>query len=61
MFPGLFDQFLEVNLFRYITFRMAAAGLSAFAFALWWGRPVIGWLKKNRVGEKVEKTEEESE
>jgi phospho-N-acetylmuramoyl-pentapeptide-transferase len=57
VFPGLFDELLEVNLFRYISFRMAAAGLSAFALALWWGRPVIGWLARHRVGEKVGKTD----
>jgi phospho-N-acetylmuramoyl-pentapeptide-transferase len=57
VFPGLFDELLHVNLFRYISFRMAAAGLSAFALALWWGRPAIAWLKAHRVGEKVEKTD----
>jgi len=59
VFPGLFDELLEVNLFRYISFRMAAAGLSAFALALWWGRPTIGWLARHKVGEKAGKTDSE--
>jgi phospho-N-acetylmuramoyl-pentapeptide-transferase len=57
VFPVIFDELLEVNLFRYISFRMAAATLSAFVFALWWGRPVIAWLKRHRVGEQVDKTD----
>ena len=35
MFPGLFDQLLEVNIFRYISFRMVAATLSAFTSSVW--------------------------
>jgi phospho-N-acetylmuramoyl-pentapeptide-transferase len=57
MFPGLFDELLEVDLFGYITFRVAAAGLTAFALALWWGGPVIRWLKRHRVSEDVSKTD----
>lgn len=57
MFPGLFDELLSVNLFRYISFRMAAATLSAFLFALWWGGPTIRWLKRHRVGEQTAKTD----
>jgi phospho-N-acetylmuramoyl-pentapeptide-transferase len=57
VFPGLFDELLEVNLFRYISFRVAAAALSAFALALWWGRPAIAWLRRHRVGERVDKTD----
>ena len=57
MLPGVFDQFLEVNLFRYISFRMIAATLSAFAFALWWGGPMIRWLKRHRVSEQTDKTD----
>jgi phospho-N-acetylmuramoyl-pentapeptide-transferase len=57
VFPGLFDELLEVNLFRYISFRMAAAALSAFVLALWWGRPAIAWLRRHRVGERVDKTD----
>jgi phospho-N-acetylmuramoyl-pentapeptide-transferase len=57
VFPGLFDELLSVNLFRYISFRMAAATLSAFLFALWWGGPTIRWLKRHKVGEDVSKTD----
>ena len=59
MFPGVFAEILEVNLFRYISFRMIAATLSAFAFALWWGGPAIRWLKRHRVGEQTSKTDSE--
>jgi hypothetical protein len=57
VFPGLFDELLSVNLFWYISFRMAAATLSAFLFALWWGGPTIRWLKRHRVGEQTAKTD----
>jgi phospho-N-acetylmuramoyl-pentapeptide-transferase len=57
MFPALFDSLLGVDLFRYISFRMAAAALTAFALALWWGGPAIRWLRKHKVGEDVTKTD----
>ena len=57
MFPGLFDDLLSVELFGYITFRVAAAGLTAFALALWWGAPTIRWLRRHKVGEDVSKTD----
>ena len=57
MFPSLLAELLDVDLFRYITFRVAAAGLTAFLLALWWGRPTIAWLKRHRVGEDVSKTD----
>jgi len=57
MFPGLFDQLAGVDLFGYITFRVAAAGLTAFALALWWGRPVIAWLQRHSVREDTSKTD----
>ena len=57
MFPVLLDKFLGLNLFGYITFRVAMAGLTAFALALWWGRPAIAWLKRHKVGEDVTKTD----
>jgi phospho-N-acetylmuramoyl-pentapeptide-transferase len=57
MFPGLFDQLAGVDLFGYITFRVAAAGLTAFALALWWGRPVIAWLHRHSVREDTSKTD----
>lgn len=57
MFPVLLDKFLGLNLFGYITFRVAMAGLTAFALALWWGRPAIAWLRRHKVGEDVTKTD----
>ncbi|MFT5283923.1 MAG: phospho-N-acetylmuramoyl-pentapeptide-transferase [Planctomycetota bacterium] len=57
MIPGVFDDIFGVRLFGYISFRMAMAALSAFAFALWWGRPTIAWLRKHRVQEDVSKTD----
>ncbi|MCC7015280.1 MAG: phospho-N-acetylmuramoyl-pentapeptide-transferase [Planctomycetes bacterium] len=57
MFPALFDELLRIDLFRYISFRMAAAALTAFALALWWGGPTIRWLRRHKVGEDVTKTD----
>ncbi|MFN0009446.1 MAG: phospho-N-acetylmuramoyl-pentapeptide-transferase [Planctomycetota bacterium] len=56
MLPGLFDDVLGWSLFGYISFRMAMAGLTAFAFALLAGGPTIRWLARHRVGEDVSKT-----
>ena len=56
MLPGLLAELFGVDLFHYITFRVAAAGLTAFLLALWWGRPTIAWLKRHRVGEEVSET-----
>jgi phospho-N-acetylmuramoyl-pentapeptide-transferase len=55
--PGIFDDALGMQLFGYVTFRVAMAGLTAFLFALWWGNIVIAWLKRHRVVEDVEKTD----
>ncbi|MCA9615153.1 MAG: hypothetical protein KC586_20500, partial [Myxococcales bacterium] len=57
MLPGIFDDALGVQLFGYVTFRVAMATLTAFLFALWWGHFVIRWLKGHRVLEDVEKTD----
>ena len=57
MLPGIFDDALGMQLFGYVTFRVAMAGLTAFLFALWWGNSVIRWLKSHRVLEDVEKTD----
>ncbi|MCK6448659.1 MAG: phospho-N-acetylmuramoyl-pentapeptide-transferase [Planctomycetes bacterium] len=57
MLPVVLNRLFGVDLFGYITFRVALAGLTAFAFALWWGKPVIAWLKKHKVGEDVTKTD----
>lgn len=53
MFPGIFDDHLGIQLFGYISFRMAMAALTAFAFAIWWGRPAIEWLRAHKVREGV--------
>lgn len=57
MIPGIFDEFFDLPLFGYITFRVAMAGLTAFLFALWWGRWTIRWLKANKVVEDLSKTD----
>lgn len=44
-------------LFGYISFRTAMAALTAFAIALVVGPRTIAWLKRNRVGEDVTKTD----
>ena len=55
MIPGLFDDFLGVRIFGYITFRVAMAGLTAFALAMLVGKPAIAWLERQGVGEDVSK------
>ena len=55
MLPGIFEDLLGIRLFGYITFRVAMAGLTAFLLAMWWGKPVIAWLRRHSVGEDVEK------
>jgi phospho-N-acetylmuramoyl-pentapeptide-transferase len=50
-------ELLGVNLFGYITFRMAMAAFTAFALALWMGKPTIAWLKRHRVREDVSKSD----
>jgi hypothetical protein len=57
MIPGLFEDIFGWRLFGYISFRMAMAGLTAFAFALAAGGPTIRWLARHRVGEDVSKTD----
>jgi phospho-N-acetylmuramoyl-pentapeptide-transferase len=57
MLPALFDDVFGWSLFGFISFRMAMAGLTAFAFALLAGGPTIRWLARHRVGEDVSKTD----
>src|SRR5262249_11238043 len=47
--PGL--GFL--NVFRYITFRSAYAAVFALFLALVLGKPVIAWLRRFRIGQKI--------
>jgi phospho-N-acetylmuramoyl-pentapeptide-transferase len=53
LFEPLFDEFIFFNLFRYITFRAAAAMATALFFSLVLGPPVIRWLTRLRVGQVV--------
>jgi phospho-N-acetylmuramoyl-pentapeptide-transferase len=55
--PTILDEYLGIQLFGYITFRVVMAGLTAFILALWWGRWTIGWLKRNKVVEDLSKTD----
>jgi phospho-N-acetylmuramoyl-pentapeptide-transferase len=57
MFPALFDELWGLDLFGYISFRVAAAALTAFALALAFGGPTIRWLRAKKVGEDVTKTD----
>ncbi|MEE8467435.1 MAG: phospho-N-acetylmuramoyl-pentapeptide-transferase [Planctomycetota bacterium] len=57
MIPGLWSDVMGMQLFGYISFRTAMAGLTAFALALVMGRPAIAWLRRHRVGEDVTKTD----
>ncbi len=53
MFPGIFDDVFGVQLFGYISFRMGMAALTAFLFAIVFGRPAIAWLTARKVREGV--------
>ena len=57
MIPGLFEDLIQMDLFGYITFRMAMAGLTAFVLAIWWGGRTIHWLKSKRVVEDLSATD----
>lgn len=57
MIPGLLEQFFGVSLFGYITFRTVAAALTAFVLALVLGKPMIAWLRRNKVGEDTTKVD----
>ena len=47
------DLWFGFNLFRYITFRAAAAAIMAFALTLLCGGRIIGKLRELKVGEKI--------
>jgi len=57
MIPGILDEYFGLQLFGYITFRVALAGLTAFVLALWFGALAIGWLERNKVLEDLTKTD----
>ena len=56
MLYAILHDWLGVRLFGYISFRAALAALSGFALALWWGRPTIAWLMRQRVTERLTDT-----
>ncbi len=49
----LTDSFPSLRLLRYTTFRTIMAVLTAFAFALIFGRPIINWLFRHRFRDVV--------
>ncbi|TVP53549.1 MAG: phospho-N-acetylmuramoyl-pentapeptide-transferase [Gemmatimonadales bacterium] len=51
--PGLSDLHIVFNLFNYLTFRSAGAGVTALLIALAAGPATIRWLKHLRVGQVV--------
>ncbi len=53
IFFPLRDLWFGFNIFRYITFRAAGGALTAFLIAVVFGRPLIGKLRKLKVGEKI--------
>lgn len=58
MIPALFESLLDQELFGYITFRAAAAALTAFVLALWLGKPAIAWLARHKFREDTTKTDQ---
>jgi phospho-N-acetylmuramoyl-pentapeptide-transferase len=47
------EVFSGFNVFRYITFRSAGAVLTALIVTFLFGRPVIAWLRRLKVGQHV--------
>ena len=43
MIPSLLRELLDIQLFDYLSFRTAMAGLTAFLLALVFGGPTIAW------------------
>ncbi len=52
------DLFFGFNVFRYITFRVAGAAITAFLLSALLGKSVIRMLKKLKIGESVRKSKE---
>ncbi len=53
IFYPLRDLWFGFNVFRYITFRAAAAAIMAFIITVYWGRPIIVKLRQLKIGEKI--------
>ena len=47
------DHFSGFNVFRYITFRSAGAVLTALIVSFVFGKPMIAWLRRLKVGQHV--------
>jgi len=47
------DHFSGFNVFRYITFRSAGAVLTALIVSFAFGKPMIAWLRRLKVGQHV--------
>ncbi|MEM7307520.1 MAG: phospho-N-acetylmuramoyl-pentapeptide-transferase [Planctomycetota bacterium] len=60
MLYGVMYDWLEIRIFGYISFRVAMAALTGFAFAVWFGKPTIAWLRGHRVRENVAKSDSEA-
>lgn len=52
------EYWFGFNVFRYITFRAVMASVTAFLLTILIGPPVIRWLKRMKVGQRVRKKEE---
>lgn len=57
MIPDLFEGTAGLEWLDSISFRAAMAAFTAFLMAIVLGSPVIGWLKRHRVGENTSKTD----
>jgi phospho-N-acetylmuramoyl-pentapeptide-transferase len=49
----LYTKFSGFNVFKYITFRSAGAALTALVVSFLFGRPMIAWLRRLKVGQHV--------
>ena len=54
------DIWFGFNVFKYITFRAAMAFVTAFFISVFFGPPVIGWLKKINFGQNIRREYVES-
>jgi len=53
LFAPLSDKWIGFNVFRYITFRSAAAAVVALLISLFIGPMIIRWLQKKQLGEEI--------
>ncbi len=49
----LHNQYSAFNVFKYITFRSAGAVLTALVVSFLFGKPMIAWLRRLKVGQHV--------